>query len=48
MSESALRWLSLLVAALTLVTLWESHQLHKLEFEERCERRRLRQQGVPT
>lgn len=33
--ERAQRWLALLVAVLTLWTLWESHQLHKLELHDR-------------
>jgi hypothetical protein len=38
MSEKAMQWLSLLVALLTLLTLWESHQLHRWDLEDRKQR----------
>ena len=43
--ERAQRWLAILVAVLTLVVLWETHQLHRLEFAERRAKRRQRGAG---
>lgn len=34
--------LSLIVGLLTLYMMWEQHQLHRLDFEEKCARRRER------
>lgn len=43
--ERALRLLSLLVAVLTLMTLWESHKLHAMQLDEACDKKRRRRQA---
>lgn len=40
--DRILKVLSFVVAVLTLYTLWESHVLHQLEYDEKCARRRAR------
>ena len=36
-SDHAVKWLALIVSVLTLITLWQSYKLHKIELSEKLE-----------